>query len=60
MRLHRIEASTLTNNAPSQRVLQRKRGFAQIGFAPDYLHIDGAWHDCNLYQRILNNRAPGA
>ncbi|TCO51159.1 ribosomal-protein-alanine N-acetyltransferase [Kribbella antiqua] len=59
LRLHRIEASTLANNAASQRVLQ-KTGFAQIGFAPTYLHIAGEWQDCNLYQRILNDRAPGA
>ncbi|TCO28557.1 ribosomal-protein-alanine N-acetyltransferase [Kribbella steppae] len=59
LKLHRIEASTLTNNVASQRVLQRT-GFAQIGHAPTYLHIAGAWQDCNLYQRILNDRAPGA
>ena len=59
LKLHRIEASTLTNNVASQRVLQRT-GFAQIGTAPTYLHIAGAWQDCNLYQRILNDRAPGA
>lgn len=58
LRLHRIEASTLTSNAPSQHVLN-KCGFAQIGTAPDYLHIDGAWRDCHLYQRILNTRRPG-
>ena len=59
LKLHRIEASTLTANVASQRVLQRT-GFQQIGMAPTYLHIDGRWQDCNLYQRILNNREPGA
>jgi [ribosomal protein S5]-alanine N-acetyltransferase len=59
LKLHRVAASTLTNNGPSQRVLQRA-GFVQIGFAPTYLHIAGDWQDCNLYQRILNSRAPGA
>jgi [ribosomal protein S5]-alanine N-acetyltransferase len=58
LRLHRIEASTLTYNEASQRVLL-KCGFVQIGSAADYLHIDGAWRDCHLYQRILNSRAPG-
>jgi len=58
LKLHRIAASTLTNNTASQRVLQRT-GFTQYGFAPTYLHIGGVWQDCNLYQRILNNRAPG-
>ncbi|MGZ0145741.1 GNAT family N-acetyltransferase [Kribbella sp. WER1] len=59
LKLHRIEASTLTGNVASQRVLDRT-GFQQIGMAPTYLHIDGYWQDCNLYQRILNNREPGA
>ncbi|GAA2804853.1 GNAT family N-acetyltransferase [Kribbella solani] len=59
LKLHRIEASTLTGNAASQRVLERT-GFQQIGMAPTYLHIDGYWQDCNLYQRILNSREPGA
>jgi [ribosomal protein S5]-alanine N-acetyltransferase len=59
LKLHRIAASTLTNNVASQRVLQRT-GFVQIGVAPTYLHIAGSWQDCNLYQRILNSRAPGA
>jgi ribosomal-protein-alanine N-acetyltransferase len=56
--LHRIAASTRTDNAPSQRVLF-KNGFEQYGSARKYLHIDGAWRDHNLYQRILNDRAPG-
>ncbi|GII60998.1 hypothetical protein Skr01_10830 [Sphaerisporangium krabiense] len=55
--LHRLEASTLVHNAASQRVLG-KCGFSQIGAAPDYLHIDGAWRDCLLFQRILNRRSP--
>lgn len=59
LKLHRIEASTLTGNVASQRVLERT-GFQQIGMAPTYLHIDGYWQDCNLYQKILNNREPGA
>jgi ribosomal-protein-alanine N-acetyltransferase len=58
LRLHRIAASTRTNNIASQRVLQRT-GFVQIGTAPTYLHIAGRWQDSNLYQRILNDRAPG-
>ncbi|WBQ01982.1 GNAT family N-acetyltransferase [Kribbella sp. CA-293567] len=57
--LHRIEASTLTDNLASQRVLT-KAGFRQIGTAPTYLHIAGVWQDCHLFQRILNNRNPGA
>jgi len=46
--LHRVEAATLTGNRGSQRVLA-KCGFAQIGSAPSYLHIDGAWRDHLCY-----------
>jgi ribosomal-protein-alanine N-acetyltransferase len=56
--LHRIEASVLPSNLASQRVLL-KNGFEQIGFARDYLHIDGRWQDCRIFQRILNDREPG-
>ncbi|MGW4564649.1 GNAT family N-acetyltransferase [Streptomyces sp. NPDC004561] len=55
--LHRIEASTLVGNAGSQRVLA-KCGFEQIGTAPNYLHIDGKWRDCRLFQRILHDHDP--
>lgn len=53
--LHRIEASTLVENVPSQGVLLRC-GFTRIGMAPDYLHIAGAWRDHLLFQRVLHNR----
>lgn len=55
--LHRIEASTLLDNAGSQRV-PAKCGFESIGTAPDHLHINGAWRDCRLFQRILHDRDP--
>ncbi|MEU5532980.1 GNAT family protein [Streptomyces sp. NPDC020362] len=55
--LHRIEASTLTENTGSQRVLQ-KSGFEPIGLAPNYLHINGKWRDCRLFQRVLHDHAP--
>ncbi|MEU9888788.1 GNAT family protein [Sphaerisporangium sp. NPDC051011] len=55
--LHRVQASTLVGNLASQRVLG-KAGFASIGMAPDYLHIDGAWRDCLLFQRVLNDHRP--
>ncbi|MEW9516283.1 GNAT family N-acetyltransferase [Streptomyces tubercidicus] len=38
--LHRIEATTLLDNDPSQRVLE-KSGFEPIGMASRYLHING-------------------
>jgi len=49
--LHRLEAGTLVDNVGSQRVLQ-KNGFEQIGLARKYLHINGAWRDHLLFQRI--------
>ncbi|MFG1709544.1 GNAT family N-acetyltransferase [Nonomuraea sp. M3C6] len=55
LRLHRIAAGTLLDNAASQAVL-RKTGFELIGTAPRYLEIDGSWQDCRLFQRILNDR----
>ncbi|MGW3203696.1 GNAT family N-acetyltransferase [Streptomyces sp. NPDC001135] len=55
--LHRIEASTLLANTGSQRVLT-KTGFEPVGLAPKYLHIDGEWRDCRLFQRILHDRDP--
>ncbi|KNB54255.1 GNAT family N-acetyltransferase [Streptomyces caatingaensis] len=55
--LHRVEAGTVTSNSASQRVLE-KCGFERIGTAPRYLHIDGAWRDHYLFQRILNDRDP--
>jgi ribosomal-protein-alanine N-acetyltransferase len=48
--LHRVEAATLTDNAASQRVLE-KTGFERIGVARRYLHIGDAWRDHILFQR---------
>lgn len=49
--LHRIEAATRTDNAPSRRVLE-KNGFTEFGLARDYLRLAGVWHDHVLYERI--------
>ncbi len=57
--LHRIEAGTLTGNLASQRVLA-KNGFRQFGLARDYLYIAGRWQDHRMFERILNDRAPGS
>ncbi|MFB2597850.1 GNAT family N-acetyltransferase [Herbiconiux sp. P17] len=54
LRLHRIEASTLPENAASQAVL-RQNGFEKIGEAPRYLKIAGRWQDHLLFQRILHD-----
>ncbi|MEV3992888.1 GNAT family protein [Streptomyces sp. NPDC049837] len=55
--LHRVEAGTVLHNTASQRVLA-KSGFERIGTAPRYLHIDGAWRDHHLFQRILHDEDP--
>lgn len=55
--LHRVEAGTLVDNLASQRVLT-KAGFEQYGLAPGYLHIDGAWRDHRLFQRLLHDDPP--
>lgn len=51
LRLHRVQAETLTQNLLSQRVLQRV-GFQQYGEAPSYMHIAGEWQDNVLYQLL--------
>ncbi|MFH7600364.1 GNAT family protein [Streptomyces racemochromogenes] len=57
--LHRIEAQTLVDNTASMRVLA-KAGFTEIGLAPGYLHINGAWRDHRLFQRLLHDDPPPA
>jgi ribosomal-protein-alanine N-acetyltransferase len=51
--LHRVEAATLVDNLPSQRVLE-KTGFERIGVARSFLNIDGAWRDFVLFQRVAD------
>jgi [ribosomal protein S5]-alanine N-acetyltransferase len=51
--LHRLEAATLVDNAPSQRVLE-KNGFELIGLARRYLQIAGEWRDHLLFQRTAD------
>lgn len=46
--LHRLEASTLVNNEPSQHVLANN-GFQLLGLNPAYLKIDGRWQDHKTY-----------
>jgi ribosomal-protein-alanine N-acetyltransferase len=51
--LHRLEAATLVDNVPSQRVLE-KNGFELIGIARRYLQIAGEWRDHRLFQRTAD------
>jgi ribosomal-protein-alanine N-acetyltransferase len=51
--LHRVEAATLVDNVPSQRVLE-KNGFERIGLARSFLRIDGDWRDFLLFERVAD------
>jgi ribosomal-protein-alanine N-acetyltransferase len=57
MDLHRIEVAIRPENKASLRVVE-KLGFTEIGFAPRYLHIDGAWRDHRLFA-ITREDCPG-
>lgn len=46
--LHRIEVAIRPENTASLRVVE-KLGFTEIGYAPNYLHIDGEWRDHRLF-----------
>jgi ribosomal-protein-alanine N-acetyltransferase len=48
LNLERINAATLVDNIPSQRVLIRA-GFEEEGFAKAYIQINGMRHDHKLY-----------
>jgi len=51
--LHRLEAGTLPDNIPSQRVLE-KNGFEKFGLARELLLIAGEWRDHVLFERVNN------
>ena len=46
--LHRIEIAIRPENTNSLRVVE-KLEIREVGYAPRYLHIDGAWRDHRLY-----------
>jgi len=46
--LHRVQAGVMPRNTPSIRVVE-KNGFRFEGLARNYLQINGAWEDHNLY-----------
>jgi ribosomal-protein-alanine N-acetyltransferase len=52
--LHRVEAATLVDNVPSQRVLEKNR-FERIGLARRFLRIDDEWRDFLLFQRLVDD-----
>ena len=51
LRLHRLEAACIPNNAASIGLLE-KTGFKREGYARGYLCINGAWQDHLLYARL--------
>ena len=59
LRLHRMEAACLPNNAASIRLLE-KAGFRREGYARRYLCINGAWRDHLLFARLAEDATGGA
>ena len=51
LRLHRIEASCMTENEPSKRLLA-SLDFKHEGFAEEYLKINGHWRDHLLWGKV--------
>ncbi len=56
LRLHRLEAACIPNNAASVRLLE-KTGFTREGYARAYLCINGVWQDHLLYARLQDDPA---
>ena len=46
--LHRVELAIRPENTNSLRVAE-KLGMHEVGYAPKFLHIDGAWRDHRIY-----------
>ena len=46
--LHRIEVCIRPENTNSLRVVE-KLGIHEVGYAPRFLHIDGAWRDHRIF-----------
>ena len=55
--LHRIEIAIRPENSNSLRVVE-KLGIREIGYAPKFLHIDGAWRDHRIYA-VTAEECPG-
>ncbi|MBV9921826.1 MAG: GNAT family N-acetyltransferase [Pseudonocardia sp.] len=55
--LHRVEVAIRPENSNSLRVVE-KLGIREMGYAPRYLHIDGAWRDHRIYA-ITVEECPG-
>jgi [ribosomal protein S5]-alanine N-acetyltransferase len=55
--LHRLEIAVRPENTASLRVLEKLQ-VTEIGFAPRYLHIAGAWRDHRLFA-VTREEVPG-
>jgi ribosomal-protein-alanine N-acetyltransferase len=55
--LHRVEVCIRPENTNSLRVVE-KLGIREIGYAPRFLHIDGAWRDHRIFA-ITVEECPG-
>ncbi len=55
--LHRIEICVRPENTNSLRVVE-KLGLEQVGYAPRFLHIDGAWRDHRVFA-VTVEECPG-
>jgi len=56
--LHRVEIAIRPENDASLRVAA-KLGFAEIGIARGYLHIDGDWRDHRVFQMLAEDAYGG-
>lgn len=54
--LHRIEICIRPENSNSLRVVE-KLGIREVGYAPYFLHIDGAWRDHRIFA-VTREEAP--
>ncbi len=57
--LHRIEVCIRPENSNSLRVVE-KLGLREIGYAPKFLHIDGAWRDHRIFAVTAEEVLPGS
>ena len=55
--LHRLGASTMVANEPSQLVL-RRCGFEEVGRIPSFLYQNGDWRDSILFNLVLHDGPP--
>ena len=57
LRLHRIEAACIPENAPSIALLERN-SFQREGYARGFLRINGAWRDHVLFGLVQSDARP--